>query len=127
MRVSPKKLKPVKSSATRKFYKGQEVWFRRHGRKIDANITKINTRAKTATVTYYWADDGKTYDEGATFAKLVPQRSYEIGDKVKVNTGNAWRNGEVEAFKNNLYVVFYHQDRRRWENSFRGSSLQPRS
>ena len=122
MRVSPKKLKPV----PRKFYKGQEVWFAAHGRKIDANITKINTRAKTATVTYYWADDGKTYDEGAAFAMLVPQREYEIGDKVKVNTGNAWRNGEVEDFKKNLYVVFYHHDRRRWVKSFRGSSLRPR-
>ena len=122
MRVSPK----PKSAKSSKFYKGQEVGFKAHGRKIDANITKINTRAKTATVTYYWADDGKTYDEGATFAKLAPQRSYEIGDKVKVNTEGAWRNGEVEDFKKNLYVVFYHHDRRRWVKSFRGSSLRPR-
>ena len=124
-RMPSRKRKP--SRMPRKFYKGQEVWFNAHGRKIDANIVKINTRAKTASVSYYWADDGKTYGEGATFAMLVPQREYEIGDKVKVNIEGTWRNGEVEDFKKNLYVVFWHQDRRRWEKSFRGSSLRPRS
>ena len=116
----------VKKAKAAKFYKHQYVWYKAHGRKIDATITAINTRSKTATVSYYWADDDTNYkDTGAKFSSLTPQREFEIGDKVKINA-DGWRNGEIEAFKKNLYVVFYHQDRRRWERSVRPTSLRPR-
>ena len=126
-RLARKAKKPAAPAPAPVFYKGQEVWYRATGGEIDSNITKINTRAKTAEVGYTW-DDGVYYlEKPVAFSKLRAQAIYEIGDKVKVHTGDMWRNGEVDDFKNNLYVVFWRQDNKRWKNSFRGSSLRPRS
>lgn len=121
MRKSPAKIKRPKG----KFYKDQYVWFKKHGKKIDANVTKINTRKKWASVTYRWTDK-KVYTEGAYFKQLTAQKVFDIGDKVKVNTEGAWRNGEVENYKKNLYVVFYYKNRTRFQNTFRPIDLKPR-
>ena len=121
MRKSPQKIKIPKGQ----FYKNQYVWFQKHGKKIDANVTKVNTRKKFATVTYTWSDKHK-YSEGAKFHEMTAQKVFDIGDKVKVNTEGAWRNGEVEKFKKNLYVVFYYKNRQRFVNTFRAKDLKPR-
>ncbi len=121
MRKAPAKIKRPKGQ----FYKNQYVWFKKHGKKIDANVTKINTRKKWASVTYMWSDK-KKYTEGAYFPELTAQKVFDIGDKVKVNTEGAWRNGEVENFKKNLYVVFYYKNRNRFQNTFRPIDLKPR-
>ena len=130
MRVSPRKA-PKKPSGSRKFEKNQYVWWKGHGRKLDAFILGINTRKKWAKVEYEWREDNgsyQTYTEGVNFKDLTPQEEFEIGDKVKVNADNdgIWRNGEVEDYKKHAYVVFYHKNRQRLESSFRPSALRPR-
>ena len=72
-----------------------------------------------------WSDR-KKYTEGARFNELTAQKVFDIGDKVKVNTEGAWRNGEVENYKKNLYVVFYYKNRQRFINTFRPKDLKPR-
>jgi hypothetical protein len=127
MRVSPKKVRKVPKGT---FEKNQYVWFRAHGRKLDAFILTINTRKKKAKVEYEWLENGKhtTYTQGARFKHLEAQRQFDIGDKVKVNADNdgIWRNGEVEDYKNHAYITFYYKNRQRLQGTFRPSALRPR-
>ena len=57
--------------------------------------------------------------------ELIPMPTYEIGDNVRVYSSGQWHNGEVEAFKDDKYIVFWTEDNQDWEDAFTAQFLRP--
>ena len=131
--VLPEKMRPkpkpkVKAPAgPTKFYKWQDVWATKYGKRFGAKVLEV--RQDTLQIEYFWEEDEEVYKDTVPKKDAKPMRTYEIEDEVQMKDRDdkKWYNAEVEKHmaKGN-YQVFFRSNNRRYKRTVSGAWLRPR-
>ena len=102
--------KPKNAKLSRRFLKGQYVWYNRNNKKIVGKITGL----KRDTVNIK-LQNGKT--EEAPKDKLDPLPPFKTGDKILVLSEDQWQRGEILDEDDEGFEVRWKENNKPWHKT----------